>query len=339
MAGLSNPKAKILITGADGFIGSHLSEKLAKKGYEVTAFCMYNSFGRRGWLDTIEPETLAKIKIILGDIRDSQTLDLAVEGNEYIMHLAALIAIPYSYIAPSSYIETNINGTLNVLQSALKYGIKKVIHTSTSETYGTAKFVPITEQHPLEAQSPYAASKIAADQLAISFYRSYGLPVSILRPFNTYGPRQSCRAVIPSVILQINSGLKKISLGSLSPTRDFNYVEDTCSAFENLCFSQNTDGLVFNSASEFEISIGKTVELISKIMNSKVEIVSEEKRIRPKRSEVYRLFGDSQFLQSKTKWKPFYKGIDGFEKGLRKTINWFVSKDNISFYSGSNFFL
>ena len=340
MAGLSNTsRQRILVTGADGFIGSHLCETLLAKGHEVTAFCMYNSFGKKGWLDTLDSQKLEKLNIVFGDIRDPDSVDSVVKGNEYILHLAALIAIPYSYIAPASYIETNINGTLNILQAARKYKVKKVIHTSTSETYGTAKFVPITENHPLVAQSPYAASKIGADQLAISFFRSFGLPVSILRPFNTFGPRQSCRAVIPSIIMQISSGSRKISLGSLTPTRDFNYVQDTCNAFEALCFSKDTEGMICNSASEYEISIGDTANMISEIMNTNVEIISEDLRIRPESSEVFRLFGDSKLLQEKTGWKPIYSGIDGFREGLRKTIEWFVLNENIKHYSDANYLL
>ena len=330
---------KILITGADGFIGSHLVETLVKSGHDVTAFCFYNSFGKKGWLDIVDKNVLDNTNILLGDIRDAGCVFNAVKGNRYILHLAALIGIPYSYIAPSSYIETNINGTLNILQASKDNDVRKIIITSTSETYGPAQFVPITENHPLCAQSPYAATKIAADQLALSFFRSFGLPISVLRPFNTFGPRQSCRAVIPSIITQINSGIDAVNLGSLTPTRDFNFVQDICNAFEALAFSKNTDGMVFNAASEYEVSIGETVKLIGEIMNSNIHVLSDKKRIRPKDSEVFRLYGDSKLLQSYTNWKPKFAGLDGFKKGLLKTIDWFTNSENLFHYSGDNYFL
>ena len=330
---------KILITGADGFIGSHLTEMLVRKGYKVSAFCLYNSFGMKGWLDYINPDILKNVNVILGDVRNFDSISNAIKTNEKVFHLAALIGIPYSYNSPSSYIDTNIIGTLNVLDSCKKYEVEKLIHTSTSETYGTAQYVPINEEHPLSAQSPYAASKIGADQLALSFYTSFNTPVSIIRPFNTYGPRQSCRAVIPSIILQILEGKKVISLGSLTPTRDFNFVTDTCEAFEAIAFSDKTNGQIFNAASEFEISIGNTVKLISKIMKHELEIKTEEKRIRPINSEVNRLFGDSSKLQKITNWYPRYKNLDGFEKGLIETINWFTKNKGNVLFNNKNFSL
>ena len=253
-------------------------------------------------------------------------------GCDYVFHLAALIAIPYSYTSPSSYISTNIQGTLNVVQAGRELGVKKIVHTSTSETYGTAQFVPITESHPIVGQSPYAASKIGADQVALSFWRSFETPVSVIRPFNTYGPRQSARAVIPTIITQIASGEKNIKLGALSPTRDFNYVSDTCAAFIAIAESNKTIGKVINSASNFEISIGKTASLIAELMNVNIEILSDEIRFRPDNSEVNRLFGDNSLLKDLTSWEPEYNGIEGFRKGLNKTIQWFLNLDNLRYY-------
>ncbi|WP_320667170.1 NAD-dependent 4,6-dehydratase LegB [Prochlorococcus sp. MIT 1307] len=323
---------KVLVTGADGFIGSHLVEKLLSHGYDVRAFCLYNSNGSWGWLDTIPSSITDSIEIILGDIRDYASIKNAMINCEHVYHLASLIAIPYSYIAPSSYIDTNITGTLNVLQAARELSTARVIHTSTSETYGTAKFVPITEDHPLSAQSPYAASKIGADQLAISYWKSFETPVSILRPFNTYGPRQSSRAVIPTIITQIASGQNKVKLGALSPTRDFNYVTDTCAAFMAVANSENTLGQVINSASSFEISIGETASLISKCMDKDIEIISDEERMRPIDSEVNRLYGDNSLLKRLTSWEPEYGGIEGFTRGINSTIEWFSKPSNLSKY-------
>ncbi len=328
---------KILVTGADGFIGSHLVECLLKEGFSVRAFCLYNSAGSWGWLDTLPTSLHKDIEVVLGDIRDPLSVKEAVRGCEKVFHLAALIAIPYSYLAPSSYIDTNIHGTLNVLQAARDLGIKRVIHTSTSETYGTAQFVPITEEHPLMAQSPYAASKIGADQLALSFWRSFGTPVTVLRPFNTYGPRQSARAVIPTIITQIASGNSQIQLGALSPTRDFNYVKDTCNAFLSVSLSDKTVGKVINSASNFEISIGKTVELLAEIMNAEVTISTDKERLRPVDSEVQRLFGDNTLIRKLTDWQPMYAGIDGFRQGLKETTSWFTNPRNISNYRSSGY--
>lgn len=323
---------KALVTGSDGFIGSHLVESLVKDGIKVKAFCFYNSNNSWGWLDNASSEIKNSIEVFLGDIRDPYCVKKAMEGCDVVFHLAALIGIPYSYVSPSSYVDTNINGTLNVIQSAKELDINKVIHTSTSETYGSAQFVPIHENHPLVAQSPYAASKIGADSIALSFHKSFGTPVSILRPFNTYGPRQSNRAVIPTIITQIASGKEKIHLGDVSPTRDFNYVEDTCNAFKAVAISDKTVGKVINSASNFEISIKKTVNIIAEIMNSNIEIISEKERIRPENSEVNRLYGDNSLLMELTDWQPEFSGIDGFKKGLEITINWFSKKENLAIY-------
>ena len=323
---------KIFVTGADGFIGSHLVELLVNEGFDVTALCIYNSSGSWGWLENISPVIKKEIKVILGDVRDPLCVKKAMKGCDTVFHLAALIAIPYSYEAPSSYIDTNIHGTLNVLQAARDLDIRKLVHTSTSETYGTAQFVPITEDHPLIGQSPYSASKIGADQMAISYWKSFELPVTILRPFNTYGPRQSNRAVIPQIITQIAKGKNQIKLGALTPTRDFNFVADTCKAFLAVARSNNTVGEIINSASNFEISIEKTALLISELMNHSIEIVSEEKRKRPLNSEVNRLFGSNKKIFSLTDWNLEYGGIEGFKKGLKITIDWFTNSNNLSLY-------
>ncbi len=322
----------ILVTGADGFIGSHLVEMLVRKGYKVKAFCLYNSYSSWGWLDDLPSETKAEIDVFLGDIRDHICVKKAMRGCDTVFHLAALIAIPYSYVAPSSYIDTNVKGTLNIVEAARELDVINVIHTSTSETYGTAQYVPINEEHPLVGQSPYAASKIGADQLALSYWRSFGTPVSVLRPFNTYGPRQSARAVIPTIITQILSGKREIKLGALSPTRDFNFVEDTCEAFIAIGESPQTRGRVINAASNFEISIGDTAKLIISLMNENIKIITDEKRIRPVSSEVNRLYGENKLLKELTDWNPKYSGLEGFKKGLSKTINWFSNKENLSKY-------
>ena len=323
---------KILVTGADGFIGSHLVEFLIKNGLQVKAFCLYNSFGSKGWLDYLDKKIQNNIEFVMGDVRDSICVTNAAKDCNEIYHLAALIAIPYSYVAPASYIDTNIHGTLNIVQAARDLNIEKVLITSTSETYGTAQFVPITESHPLVGQSPYAASKIGADQLALSYWRSFNTPVSIIRPFNTYGPRQSARAVIPTIISQILNQAEYIKLGALSPTRDFNYVEDICAAFYSIGQSKNTIGKVINASSNFEISIGDTVNLIKELMNSNIKVISENKRLRPENSEVNRLFGDNSLLLKLTEWNPKYTGSDGFKKGIIKTINWFTKNmDNLDY--------
>ena len=330
-------KKKVLVTGADGFIGSHLVEKLVMENYNVRAFCMYNSMGSWGWLEHINPEIKSQIEIVLGDIRDPNCVKNAMKDCYKVFHLASLIAIPYSYIAPSSYVDTNIKGTLNVVQAAKELETERIIHTSTSETYGTAKFVPITEDHPLVGQSPYAASKIGADQIALSYWRSFSTPITILRPFNTYGPRQSTRAVIPSIITQVAANQEIIKLGSLSPTRDFNFVSDTCSAFLAVSKSKQTIGKVINAASNFEISIGDTVSLISEIMKKEIKVVTEEKRLRPKSSEVNRLFGDNSLLKKYTDWQPKFAGIKGFKDGLKITYDWFTHSDNLALYKPGSY--
>ena len=328
---------KILVTGADGFIGSHLVEELVKQNYEVKAFCLYNSFGSKGWLDSIHLDILKNVEVFFGDIKDLNCVKEAMKDCTHVFHLAALISIPYSYLAPSSYIDTNIYGTLNVLEAARDLKINQVVHTSTSETYGTAQYVPIDENHPLVGQSPYSASKIGADQLAISFWKSFSTPVTILRPFNTYGPRQSNRAIIPTIITQIASGQKDIKLGKLTPTRDFNFVSDTCHAFIKVLNCKKTIGKVINSASNFEISIGDTVQLLAKIMNKDINIISEEKRFRPSSSEVNRLYGDNTLLKNLTGWSPVFGGLDGFSKGLSITANWFSNPKNLERYSSEKY--
>ncbi len=329
---------KILITGADGFIGSHLTELLVREGYEVKAFVQYNSFNSWGWLDHCSPDVQGKFKVFSGDIRDPFGVKQAVTNCDAILHLAALIAIPYSYHSPSTYIDTNINGTLNVMQVARDLGVSKVIHTSTSEVYGTAQFVPITEEHPLKGQSPYSASKIGADQIAYSYFASFGTPVTILRPFNTYGPRQSARAVIPTIITQIADGHNRIKLGSLKPTRDFNFVEDTTKGFLSALRSEEkTNGECINLGSNFEISIGDTASLIAEIMNRDVEWISDEDRLRPKNSEVERLWASNEKAKRMLKWEPSYGGKEGFRKGLEITIDWFSNKTNRTNYKSNIF--
>ena len=324
---------KVFVTGADGFIGSHLVELLVKKGYHVKAFCLYNSQGSWGWLDSLSSSIKNEIDVFLGDIRDPLSIRNGMVGCDTVFHLASLIAIPYSYIAPSSYIDTNVKGTLNILQTSRDLEISRFIHTSTSEVYGSAQFVPITEEHPVIGQSPYAASKIGADQLAISYWKSFSLPVTILRPFNTYGPRQSSRAVIPQIIMQIlNNKNNKIKLGSLYPTRDFNYVKDTCEAFVAVANSKKTIGEVINSASNFEISIANTVKLISSLMDKETEIIQELERERPENSEVKRLFGSNSKIKLLSKWSPSYQGLEGFKKGLKISIEWFTNPQNLSKY-------
>tara|TARA_B100001248_G_C27396080_1_gene465655 strand:+ start:1293 stop:2291 length:999 start_codon:yes stop_codon:yes gene_type:complete len=328
---------KALITGSDGFIGSHLVESLVKDGIQVKAFCFYNSNNSWGWLDTLSNDVKKNIDVYLGDIRDPYSVKEAMRGCDIVFHLAALIGIPYSYISPSSYVDTNIHGTLNIVQSARELNLKKIVHTSTSETYGSAQFVPINESHPLVGQSPYAATKIGADQIALSYQKSFGTPVTILRPFNTYGPRQSARAVIPTIISQILSGKKELKLGSLTPTRDFNFVIDTCNAFKAVAESDMTIGKVINSSSNFEISILETANLISQIMNVDLTFVSEKERVRPKDSEVNRLLGDNKLLKEITDWMPKYGGRSGLEEGLKITIEWFSQQKNLDFYKSNSY--
>jgi NAD dependent epimerase/dehydratase len=322
----------VLITGADGFIGSHLTESLIRQGFKVRAFVYYNSFNSWGWLDHCADEIKGQFEVFLGDIRDPHGVKAAMTGCDAVVHLAALIAIPFSYHSPDTYVDTNVKGTLNVLQAARELGIKRLVHTSTSEVYGTAKFVPITEEHPLQGQSPYSATKIAADQLAHSFYSSFGLPVVTVRPFNTYGPRQSSRAVIPTIITQIANGGRSIQLGSITPTRDFSYVKDTVDGFIAVLNSENGVGQVFNLGSNFEISIEETAKLIADNMEVKIEINSSIERLRPKNSEVERLFADNSKAKEVFDWQPFYGGLDGFKRGLGETIDWFTRPHNLLSY-------
>lgn len=323
---------KILVTGADGFIGSHLTEELVRRGCNVRAFVLYNSFNSWGWLDHSEPAILKSLDVFPGDIRDPHGVKKAMEGCDVVMHLAALIAIPYSYHSPDTYVDTNMKGTLNVVQAARELGVQKVVHTSTSEVYGTAKFVPITEDHPLQGQSPYSASKIGADQMAMSFYLSFNTPISIIRPFNTYGPRQSARAVIPTVIAQIANGQRKIKLGALHPTRDFNYVTDTVRGFIAAAESDRSVGEVINVGSNYEISVGDTVQLISELMGSTIEIETDQVRIRPDKSEVERLWADNAKAKQLLKWEPLYIGKEGLKRGLAETIAWFSDPLNLKAY-------
>jgi NAD dependent epimerase/dehydratase len=325
-----NISEKILITGADGFIGSHLTEELVKLGYNVKAFVYYNSFNSWGWLDHSAYKN--EFEVFAGDVRDPHGVKEAMKDCSSVLHLASLIAIPYSYHSPDTYVDTNIKGTLNVLQAARELGVSKVVHTSTSEVYGTAQYVPIDEDHPLQGQSPYSASKIGADQMAISFYRSFDTPVAIIRPFNTYGPRQSARAVIPTIITQLASGKEKIKLGALSPTRDFNYVKDTVSGFISVMNNDKALGEVINIGSNYEISIGETVKAIADVMGKKIEIETDEIRLRPEKSEVERLWADNQKAKELLGWEPSYGGFDGFKCGLKDTIDWFTDPMNLSHY-------
>ncbi len=323
---------KILVTGADGFIGSHLTEELIRRGHDVRAFVFYNSFGHWGWLDESADEIKRELDVFAGDIRDPHGVRTAMSGCDVVLHLAALIGIPYSYHSPDSYVDTNIRGTLNLLQAARDLGVEKFVHTSTSEVYGTAQFVPITEDHPLQGQSPYSATKIGADQIAFSFYNSFETPVSIVRPFNTYGPRQSARAVIPTVITQIANGNNNIKLGSLSPTRDFNYVADTVNGFIAAASAEKSLGEIINLGSHFEISIGDTVALIAELMKQEITIETDEQRTRPKNSEVERLYADNRKAKALLDWSPQYAGVDGLRNGLTKTIEWFSNPKNLRSY-------
>jgi dTDP-glucose 4,6-dehydratase len=327
-----NTSTTVLVTGADGFIGSHLTETLVRQGYKVRAFVYYNSYNSWGWLDQCEEDVKGNFEVFPGDIRDPHGVKEAMKGCDAVLHLAALIAIPFSYHSPDTYIETNIKGTLNILQAARELGIKRVIHTSTSEVYGTAKFVPITEDHPLQGQSPYSASKIGADQLALSFYKSFNLPVVTIRPFNTYGPRQSARAVIPTIITQIANGAQEIKLGNVTPTRDFSYVKDTVAGFIAALQTEGCLGEVINLGSNFEISISETAQLIIDTMGKSVEIVSDNIRWRPEKSEVERLWADTTKAQEFLGWKPNYAGREGFQRGLAETIEWFTKTENLSPY-------
>ncbi len=320
----------VAITGADGFIGSHLTETLVESGYQVRAMVQYNSFGSWGWLEGLDRDVLASIEVVPGDVRDRNSVMNLMTGADMICHLAALIAIPYSYQAPLSYLETNAGGTLNVLEAGRALGTSRIVCTSTSEVYGSARSVPISEEHPLQAQSPYSASKIAADKLAESYHLSFDLPVITLRPFNTYGPRQSARAVIPTVISQLAAGRRQIALGSLTPTRDFNFVLDTAAAFRAMLEAPLDDvvGGTFNAGSGVEISVADTVKVIAELMGTDVEIQVEDERLRPERSEVTRLVSDSAAIQRAASWKPAHT----LSEGLSRTIEWFSDPDNLSRY-------
>lgn len=320
---------KVLVTGADGFIGSHLVEKLVDEGYDVKAFCFYNSFNTWGWLDTLDKEKLSKVEIFTGDIRDPNGVRTAIKDCEEIYHLAALIAIPFSYHSPDSYIDTNIKGTLNILQASRDSSTaKRILITSTSEVYGTAQYVPIDEAHPRQPQSPYSASKIGADSLAESFYRSFDLPVTIVRPFNTFGPRQSARAIIPTIITQLLNGKKILKLGDLSPTRDFLYVQDTVDGFLQISKAESLIGQDCNIATNSEISMEDVVRTICDQINPDAEITQDEQRLRPEKSEVFRLFGDNKKIIEHTEWKPKHS----FAEGIQKTIEWFKDPSNLSNY-------
>lgn len=323
----------ILVTGSDGFIGSHLVENLVQRGHSVRAFCLYNSFHDIGWLNSISPDVLKNIDIVFGDVRDLDSVKKSLDNIDVIFHLAALIAIPYSYTAPESYIDTNIKGTLNVLRGALDKNISQVIHTSTSEVYGTAQFVPITEEHPIIGQSPYSASKIGADQLAYSFYSSYQLPVSTVRPFNTYGPRQSLRAVIPTIITQALAGNKRLKLGNIQATRDFNFVQDTVSGMIAFLNNEKTFGEVVNLGTGVEVTIEKIVDLVSEIVGSPLEIITDQNRFRPEKSEVERLCASNKRAKELLNWSPSLS----LSKGLELTTEWFkenkeLHKSNSSKY-------
>ena len=309
-----------------------MTEALVRAGYDVRAFVLYNSFNSWGWLDRCAADVQGRFDVFAGDVRDPNGVRVAMKGCDAVLHLAALIAIPYSYHSPDTYVDTNIKGTLNIVQAARDLGVGKVIHTSTSEVYGTARFVPITEEHPLQGQSPYSASKIGADQIAMSFYSSFGTPVIIIRPFNTYGPRQSARAVVPTIITQIASGKRQIKLGALHPTRDFNFVADTVAAFLAALVSDGGVGEVINIGSNFEISIGETARAIAAVMGAEIDVITDEQRMRPEKSEVERLWCANEKALRMLDWRPRYAGLDGFRRGLEETVNWFLEPENLRAY-------
>lgn len=334
---LNLSKLRVLVTGADGFIGSHLTERLITRGIVTRAFVQYNSFGSWGWLDTLPGKLREGLDVVAGDIRDRTSVRNAMKGCDVVLHLAALISIPYSYVAPQNYVDTNILGTLNVLEAARDLSLSRVVQTSTSEVYGSAQFVPITERHPLQGQSPYAATKIGADQLALSYYRSFELPVMVLRPFNTYGPRQSTRAVIPTIISQIAAGRTNIQLGNLEATRDFTYVTDTAEGFIQAAGNGDCLGEVVNIGSGFEISIGGLAKLISETMGRDISIQQDERRLRPAKSEVDRLFAGVEKARQMFGWSPEHGGLDGFRAGIRKTAEWFKDPANLARYPDHKF--
>lgn len=323
---------KILVTGADGFIGSHLTEALVTQGHDVRAFVYYNSFNSWGWLDDADENVKRSLDVFAGDIRDPHGVRSAMKGCDVVLHLAALIAIPYSYHSPDTYVDTNIKGTLNIVQAARELGVERVVHTSTSEVYGTARFVPITEAHPLQGQSPYSASKIGADQIAASFFLSFQTPVTVIRPFNTYGPRQSARAVIPTIITQIASGARQVKLGAMHPTRDFNFVRDTVRGFVAVAECDAALGQVINIGSNYEVSVGDTAKLIARLMDREVEFTSDEQRLRPAGSEVERLWADNTLARELAGWTPEYAGLEGLQRGLGETIEWFGHSENLRRY-------
>ena len=323
---------RVLITGADGFIGSHLVEALVRTGVDVRAFVLYNSFNTWGWLDQCAADVRGHFDVFAGDIRDSYGVRAAMQDCDAVLHLAALIAIPYSYHSPETYIDTNIKGTLNVLQAARVLGLSRVVHTSTSEVYGTARAVPMTEEHPLQGQSPYSASKIGADQVALAFHASFDTPVVVVRPFNTYGPRQSARAVIPSVITQIASGRRRVQLGAVHPTRDFSFVTDTVAGFVSALDADHVVGEVINLGSGFEISIGDTARAIADVMGVPIEVVVDDQRLRPEKSEVARLCASNDKARRLLDWSPDFAGLEGFTRGLARTVEWFTDPGNLARY-------
>jgi len=317
---------RILITGAEGFIGSHLTERLVELGADVTALVQYNSFNNWGWIDTFDRKVKDRIKVVAGDIREYDGIKRIVKGKDVVFHLAALIAIPYSYLSPMAYVRTNVEGTTNVLEACREFDVQKIVHTSTSETYGTALYVPIDEKHPMQGQSPYSASKIGADKIAESFYKSFNMPIATIRPFNTYGPRQSARAVIPTIISQILAGKTEIKLGSLTPTRDFNYVKDTAEAFIKIAESDKTIGKVINAGSNHEITIGDTVKKIIKVIGKDIKIICDDERLRPENSEVNRLWADNTKIKELTEWSPQFS----LDDGLIETVQWI--KNNMQYF-------
>jgi dTDP-glucose 4,6-dehydratase len=323
---------RVLVTGADGFIGSHLVEGLVRAGTAVRAFVLYNSFNSWGWLDYCDPDVKGHFDVFAGDVRDPHGVRLAMQDCDAVLHLAALIAIPYSYHSPDTYVDTNIKGTLNVLQAARDLSVRRVVHTSTSEVYGTARVVPITEDHPLQGQSPYSATKIGADQIALSFHASFNTPVVVIRPFNTYGPRQSARAVIPSVITQVASGRRQIRLGAVHPTRDFSFVTDTVAGFIAALQADRVVGEVINLGSGFEISIGETAQAIAAVMGATIEVTLDEQRLRPEKSEVERLCASNEKAKRLLDWSPQFSGLDGFKRGLATTVDWFKDPVNLARY-------
>lgn len=330
-------KEFVLVTGADGFIGSHLVERLVKNGVKTKAFVYYNSFNSYGWLDTFDKKILSEVEIITGDVRDANSIFEAAKNTSVIFHLAALISIPFSYLAPDAYIDTNVKGTLNVLSAARRNNVRKIITTSTSEIYGTAQTKDICEKHPINPQSPYAASKAAADHFALAFNASFGLPVTVARPFNTFGPRQSGRAIIPTIITQLFSELEEINVGSLEPTRDFCFVADTVAGMIAIAESEKTVGEIINIGSGNEISIGEIINLLMEVMGKKVKVVIDQQRIRPANSEVFRLLANTEKIKKLTNWKPQFEGEIGFKRGLKETIEWFKNNAHESRYKPSTY--